>query len=193
MASLEETYHIAMIRLDLADIPQHSLPKGYSIRTYRPGDEEHWVRIHEKADTHQEVTLETFRQSFGDDLSAMQDRGFFLETAESEVVGTATAWYEMGFHGKDYGLVHWVAIVPEHQGRGLSKALLSRVMNRLAQSHEGGLLRTSADRIPAIHLYLNYGFRPLYYEQACAGEWERVKKELSHPLLDNRPIFVKDL
>ena len=124
---MDGTYHIAMLRPDLVGIPQHPLPEGYSIRTYRPGDEEHWIRIHEKADTHQEVTLETFRQSFGDDLPALQDRGFFLETAQSEVVGTATAWYERGFHGKEYGLVHWVVSADALEDR--TRALAERLAN----------------------------------------------------------------
>jgi len=183
MPSPEEVYHIAMIRTDMTEIPQHSLLDGYSIRTYRPGDEAHWVRIHKQTYSDVDITTVDFQKSFGYDLPAMEDRGFFLETVEGETVGTATAWYEKDFHGKDYGLVHWVAIAPEHQGKGLSKALLSRVMNRLAESHDRALLRTSAERIPAIHLYLNYGFRPLYYTERCEDEWAPVRTSLDHPLL----------
>lgn len=182
-----------MIRPDMAGLPQYFPPDGYSIRTYRPGDEASWTLIHEKTYNDVAITLEDFQKSFGYDLVAMEDRGFFLETSKGEVVGTATAWYEDDFHDKDFGLVHWVAIIPEHQGKGLSKALMTRVMNRLAQSHDRAMLRTSAERIPAIHLYLNYGFRPLYYTKRCPKEWDLVRGSLSHRLLDDPPLTPPDI
>jgi len=50
MADLTENMRVKMVRKDLENIPQFTLPPGYSFRAYRQGDEEHWLRIQLAAD-----------------------------------------------------------------------------------------------------------------------------------------------
>lgn len=175
---------VVMVRPNLQDIPQCEIKEGYRIRCYRPGDEEAWVRIHDLADEYNKVTVAAFRENFGSDLQVLRSRGFYLDSPDGETVGTATAWYNLNFEGKDWGRVHWVAITPEHQGKGVSKPLLSAVMNRLAQSHERAYLTTSTARIPAIHLYLTFGFHPYFGDPDSHTAWATVRQVLQHPLLD---------
>lgn len=175
----------------MEEIPQFSLPAGFTIRTYRRGDEDAWVWIHELADEWNVVTRESFDRNFGYDLEAMKDRGFFLDAPDGRTIGTTTAWYDEDFHGKMYGRIHWVAIIPEFQGKKLAKPLMSVAMNRLAQSHDRCYLSTASPRLPAIHLYLNYGFQPFIHTDRCEEGWEWVRERLPHPLLDQpflRPV-----
>jgi GNAT superfamily N-acetyltransferase len=181
---MEKNIDVWMVRRNLEEIPQFALPEGFEIRTYRPGDEDAWVWIHELADVWNVVTRESFDRNFGYDLEAMKDRGFFLDAPDGRTIGTTTAWYDEDFHGKTYGRIHWVAIVPEFQGRGLAKPLLSAAMNRLAQSHDRCYLSTATPRLPAIHLYLNYGFQPFLHAEKCQEGWEWVRENLPHPLLE---------
>jgi ribosomal protein S18 acetylase RimI-like enzyme len=176
-------FEVLMIRTNLEDFPQAAPPSEFQIRTYRESDALEWVRIHELADQYNKVTLETFQHEFGYDIEAMSDRGFFIETQAGEVIGTATAWYDEDFEGEPYGRVHWVAIIPEYQGRGLAKPLLSAVMKRLAQSHDKAYLVTSSARIPAIQLYLKYGFQPFLHNVESLKAWDLVSTQLDHPLL----------
>ncbi|MCG3198624.1 MAG: Mycothiol acetyltransferase [bacterium] len=169
---------VFMARPDLSGLPKHELPAGYSIRVYQPGDEAAWVRIHELADRYNKVTLETFESEFGYDLDSFRSRGFFLIGPNGETVGTASAWYDNEFEGETWGRVHWVAIRPEHQGKGLSKPLLARVLHRLAEDHSKCYLVTSSARIPAISLYLRFGFRPLMRTQTCSLAWDSVKGKI---------------
>ena len=77
---------------------------------------------------------------------ALANQFFLVDDANGRCVGTATAWRSR--HHAEYsemmrkrqsadvdveydGLVHWVAILPEYQGKGLSKALLCRHSMRL--------------------------------------------------------------
>ena len=179
-----------MIRPSMDDLPRFDTPDGFRIRNYRDGDADEWVRIHELADLYNKVTQETFEREFGYDMPAMRDRGFFMEAPNGEVIGTATAWYSSAGPGVEiqgqlnYGRVHWVALVPQYQGRGLSKPLLSRVMSRLAESHDKSYLVTSSARLPAIHLYLKYGFRPFLHSLESIEAWEFVSIQLKHPLLE---------
>src|SRR6478736_8129087 len=138
MAITEPIEHIEfnMVRPNLRDIPAAALCPGYNVRLFQPGDEEAWRRIEMAVGefSTDERARQQFDREFGARLDAMASRCFFLETAEEEAIGTTTAWMGM-FHGELIGRIHWVAIIPEHQGRGLSKTLLSVALNRLAQDH----------------------------------------------------------
>ena len=63
--------------------------------------------------------------------------------------GTTTAWYNEDYRGLPFGRVHWVAIVPEMQGRGLAKPIMSAVCHRLRElGHGRAYLTTTTVRIP---------------------------------------------
>jgi GNAT superfamily N-acetyltransferase len=60
-----------------------------------------------------------------------------------------------------WGRIHWVAVVPEHRGRGLCKAMMTVAMDRLrALGHRRAMLRTETPRLAAIKTYLDFGFVP---------------------------------
>lgn len=145
-----------MTRDNLDDVPLFDLPDGFSIRAYQTGDDVHWWDIHERADaaslTHR---LGTFREFFGNNEAELRSRQRFLVAPDGEIIGTATAWLDSAALGR----VHWVAIVPEFQGRGLSKPLLSQILLRLCElGHARATLDTSWQRPRAIALYEQFGF-----------------------------------
>jgi ribosomal protein S18 acetylase RimI-like enzyme len=79
-----------------------------------------------------------------------------------EPIGTATAWFDAPQSGEEIGVgrVHWVAIVPEFQGRGLAKPLLDSVLQMLRVcGHTRAVLLTDTRRPAAIALYEKFGFR----------------------------------
>ena len=68
-----------------------------------------------------------------------------------------------------------MAILPEFQGRGLGKALLATICRRLRElGHERAYLHTSAARMAAIQLYLQFGFAPVARNAAEAAAWKRI-------------------
>jgi GNAT superfamily N-acetyltransferase len=176
---------VMMVRSTLGGFPQPPMPVGYSTRLWRPGDDETWVRIERESDRFNEITRATFEREFGYDLAAMADRGLFLAESGGEDVGTATAWYGDEKVGRDWGRIHWVAIVPAHQGKGLAKPMLAAAMRRLAASHSKAYLWTSSARIPAIKVYLDFGFRPEMSVDKAEDGWREVRAKLKHPLLEN--------
>ncbi|MEM7336633.1 MAG: GNAT family N-acetyltransferase [Chloroflexota bacterium] len=166
---------VHMIRPNLANIPQCALPDGYQLRPYQAGDEHHWREIHLKADTLNLFPPEMFAQQFGNDTAVLQARQFYLINPQDEVVGTASAWWDDEVWGK----VHWVAIVPEEQGRGLAKPLLTAVLNTLQNlGHKKAKLETGSGRLPAVNLYLSYGFEPDVKSDYDAFVWRVVKFQL---------------
>ncbi len=172
-----------MVREELDDIPWHALPKGFAVRWYEPGDEQSWQRIQSDADRFNAITPQLFASQFGDDPIELAERQCFLLANEREAIGTATAWYDESHRGMRYGRIHWVAIRPGWQGRGLSKPLMTIVCNRLrGLGHTRAYLTTSTVRIAALNLYLEYGFLPEIGGPDDLAAWRKVEPELKYPI-----------
>ncbi len=62
--------------------------------------------------------------------------------------------------GDEWLRIHWVAIAPAYQGRGLAKPLVAAACLRLrALGHVWAYLTTSTSRLPAVSLYTKFGIR----------------------------------
>jgi GNAT superfamily N-acetyltransferase len=171
-----------MVRRSLDAIPAHAPPDGFSIRTYVPGDERAWTDIHLEADHHNKITASLFRKEFGDDPRRLAQRQLYLLDAQGAAVGTTTAWFDDDHNGERYGRIHWVAIRPSHQGRGLSKPLLSAACGRLRElGHDNAYLTTETVRVAAINLYLRFGFRPEILRPEDRAVWAQMKDHLKDP------------
>lgn len=171
-----------MIRRDLRGIPQQAVPDGFSIRWHRPGDREAWVRIQALAERLIPISAELYDKQFGRDDEALSTRQAFLVDERGIEIGTASAWFDDDYHGERFGRVHWVAIVPQHQGKGLAKPLLAAVCNRLLElGHDRAYLVTSTARLPAIRLYLKFGFEPDIRSKQDRELWQSTLNELSRP------------
>ena len=179
----EPNLSIGMLRPELRHVPQHSLPTGFRWRWYQPGDERLWVAIHEVADRYNVVTPTVYEQAFGAHRDALPDRQVFIVDNDDHAVATATAWLDDAGMGEGYGRVHWVAVVPARQGQGLARPLLTTVLNRLAElGHTRAYLDTSTLRIPAVNLYLSFGFVPLIQTDDDARAWAGIRDRLKYPL-----------
>jgi GNAT superfamily N-acetyltransferase len=100
-----------------------------------------------------------------------------LIAPNQEVIGTGAAWFDDDFGGARIGRVHWVAILPEYQGRGLSKPLLSAICRRLRElGHGRAYLATASARSRAIQLYLRFGFVPLTRNEAERAIWDQIAR-----------------
>jgi len=171
---------VVMIRARLDDFPLVRPPTGFTLRGYEPGDEAHWLRIHRAADRFSVITPTLFREQFGEDCALLAQRQWYALSPEGEVVGTGTAWFNDRFEGGRWGRVHWLAVLPGFQGRGLGRALLSAVGQRLRElGHTRAYLTTGAARLPAIALYLSFGFEPLVRSQDDARLWRDIRARLA--------------
>jgi len=169
---------VRMVRPNLEGIPQHEVPAPFSIRRYRPGDEAAWMRIHEVADIYNTFSEATFAREFGNDPAQWAARQHYLCDADGSAVGTGTAWRTSDGMG-DCGLVHWIAIHPDAQGKGLSKPLLAAVCNRLRElGHTRARLTTSTGRLPALCLYMGFGFVPAIETDEARSAWRAVRERL---------------
>jgi GNAT superfamily N-acetyltransferase len=128
------------------------------------------------------ITNEHYRSSFGDDEARLAERQLYLRAPDQRVIATASAWYDGDSPDTPVGRVHWVAIVPAYQGRGLAKPLLSLVCQRLRElGHREAILDTSTVRVPAVNLYRQFGFLPKITTPADLQVWRELAPFLKEP------------
>jgi GNAT superfamily N-acetyltransferase len=187
MNGTADNTRVLMLRENLEHIPEFAFPTGYSLRWYQPGDEENWLRIHLAADLHNRITPDLFARQFGTDTRLLRERQCYLIDAGGTAIGTATAWFNDDFDGGRIGRVHWVAILPGHQGRGLSKPLMTAVCRRLRElGHDRAYLSTSTRIERAVRLYLRFGFAPWIRNDCEAAAWEDFQGRFGDGLLRRR-------
>ena len=175
-----------MIRENLLDIPQYTLPKEFKIRLFEKGDELHWANIETKVDEFKDekAALERFKNEFGEHIDEMVKRCLFIENEDGEKIATTTAWYGKLEDDQDImGRIHWVGVVPEFQGQKLSKPLLSAAMNLLATKHSKVYLTSQTTSYQAINMYLKYGFKPLIINPTCLEAWALMEKKLNRKIV----------
>ena len=156
-------YTFSSYRKDLKNIPVYPVAEGYRIRPYKNRtDRENWARIWQLSAVKgwDWGTPEGFDHDYGRDQNVLRKRLFFAETIQGEAVGTVAAWQGRK-RGVRYGMIHWYAVTPKHQGRGLGKALLTRCLQTMKSlGHRRAFVGTQLIRLPAIKTYLDFGFLP---------------------------------
>jgi len=177
-------YEVFMIRPHLRDIPQVPFPAGFGIRAMRLDESALWTDIQRDAEPHFPIADDLFHSQFDDYLQATQWRSFIVTNEKGVGVGVVSAWFDRDFKGEDYGMIHWIAIRQSYQGVGLGKAALSFALNQLSQWHERAYLGTQTRRIPAITMYLNFGFLPDLDPPGAREVWREVAAQLQHPALE---------
>ena len=140
---------------------EHPLPEGYSFALFQPGDEVSWARI-EASVLEFDEEIEALLYFQKDRLPYQKElarRCLFVVSPAGEKVATATAWWNYTGVRRDPWL-HWVAVKPQHQNKGLGKAIVSRVL-RLIVDIEGErdvYLHTQTWSHRAVGIYEKAGF-----------------------------------
>lgn len=179
-----DSHSLWMLHPDLPAAPRVSMPPGYAMRFYRSGaDVDAWVRIQIASDPFFTPTEDNFASSFpGDDALRSQRIMFLVDLANGHDIGTIAAWNNAELTGSDIGQIHWVAIMPDYQGRGLAKPMLSAANDRLlALGYTQAWLETASARIPALNLYLWNGFMPFSRNDNERAVWQAVAPLLKYP------------
>jgi GNAT superfamily N-acetyltransferase len=185
----EEIIPVSMTLASLEGIPKHALPPGFSFRMYHPGDDKTCTDIWLRSEKYSKITPETFAREFGWDAVELGRRMLFLLDAGGSPIGTSTAWLADQAHGPYCGRIHWVAIVPEAQGRGLSRPLLAASLETMRQlGYRSSVLGTQTPRTAALKLYLEFGFVPEIRSDKEREGWRGVRRRIAPSVLDRIEI-----
>lgn len=187
-------YSVTMVRGEPISIPT-SLPEGYSFRFFTPGMEDEWCRIQcsVRAFPGREAAAKAFQAEFASRPALLSRRMIFVCDTAGRPVGTAALWPGDDL-GKPMERVHWVALIPGLQGRGIGKALVSRVLeiSPAGSANKGVYLTTQTTSYRAINIYRQFGFeaylglRPAHfktqggsYEKETIAAWQIIDQKLA--------------
>lgn len=156
---------LRMLRPRLDDLPALEVPRGYGLRTYRPGDESAWAQIMESTGgVGKEWTVERVRARMVE-REQFEPAGMFFATSDAEAgrpVASASAW-RAAPDERETGNVHMVCALESHRGRGLGRLVTLAVLHRLRErGFRCADLTTDDWRLAAIKSYLSLGFVPIY-------------------------------
>ncbi|MFO7698665.1 MAG: GNAT family N-acetyltransferase, partial [Anaerolineae bacterium] len=172
-----------MVRPTLEDIPEVDFPEGYGIRAMQPNEGGLWEDIWRDTEPYFTIANGLFERAFGSNPVAMAWRCYLVTGPRGVAVGTLSAWSDSDYLGEPWGQVHWVAIRPAYQRKGLARAALAYTLRQLAQWHTHAYLGTQSLRLPAIRLYLDMGFLPDLRHPGARQAWAELAKQIDHPAL----------
>ena len=185
--------HIGVImeKDDTRDYPKAELPPGYRFSKYKPGFEKQWADLQyevEETDTLEEAEL-VFKSEFLDGKSMdwinreknhsetseieaalfytqMCERMVFIVDDGDTVFGTGCVWGGKMF-GEELPRLHGVAVSPEHQGKGIAKALVSKLLDIYNELGYSGYIYLTSQTwsYKAINIYMKFGFKPYLGEK----------------------------
>lgn len=185
--------HIGVImeKYDTHDYPTFSLPCGFRFSSYQPGFENQWAELQAavgNADSYEEAHEAFFVEFLQGDgfnwisgnphtsenpsiseypcFEEMRRRVIFVVDQKGKVVGTGALWKGSIF-GPEQQRLHWVAVKPCYQGLGISKAIISKILDLYnGLGYEGYLYLTSQTwSYKALNIYSKFGFHPYLGEK----------------------------
>jgi len=160
----------------LKDPPVWTMPDGYALRTYRPGDEKAHVRLMKGAGF-----SEWSETALDGALQKCLPGGFFLivHAADESLVATAMALHNPSERHPLGGELGWVAADSEHKGKGLGYCVCAAATARFLDAGYSDLyLRTDDFRLPAIKTYLKLGWIPFLFAPDMDERWRSVCRQL---------------
>lgn len=163
-------------RSRLRDPLPETLADGYSIRTYRPGDERRFLEL---------MQLGEFGPWDEGKLTYNLNRvipggWFFIDRAGSQLaVATAMCLHNYSDDAPFTGDVGWLACDPDHRGKGLGLQVTAFATNRfLAAGYSRIQLHTEYYRLAAIRTYLKAGYVPVVDGDGMSGMWKDICRSL---------------
>lgn len=175
-------------RNTVKSLPSISLPPGYTIRSYRPGDEKTW------AETLQECGFQSWNET--EVLAYLQDperrRGSRVVEHNNRIVAATFASRSRGDSSEaiasrtNEGILDFVVTHPDHRDRGLGKATCTEVAKFFTDLGCTSIsLRTDDWRLSAIHVYLSLGFKPVMNREDMPQRWANIHQKLKENSRDH--------
>ena len=156
------------------EIPDKFLPHGFSLRTYKDGDEQSWISLLNCGDFNSIWDSEKFHAYMEQDERVEGSR---VIVQNEKIVAATFASVQDSFN--KIGRVDFVVAHPNFRGLGLGKVVLIEVLKYLANRDFKTIMLSTDDwRIPALGMYLSLGFESEITRHDMPNRWESVKKTL---------------
>ena len=162
--------------------PAVRLSPGYIMRTYQPGDEEHFFKLMELAGwtDWDEKRLEPWYRrllSEGWVMAFLKDSGRMVASC----MALRSEAYSSG------GELGWLAGDPTHSGNGLGLAVSAAVTARFIEEGYRIIHLYSEDyRLAALKIYLKLGYVPFLYTKEMSDRWSVICNRVRWPFTPDK-------
>ena len=133
-------------------------PAGFHFDLCRREELETWMRFpfdtQEQARQYAPFMARYFQNVYAAKEAEFFARCLFVREASGAPVGTAFLWRAYG----RVNTLHWLKVRREYEGRGIGRALLTRLLMPLAPEEYPVYLHTQPSSYRAIKLYTDFGF-----------------------------------
>jgi GNAT superfamily N-acetyltransferase len=153
--------NIFMLCEQVNKIAYKEMPKSYRIRLCRPEELHIWKSMpfddEQTANQYLSFMDDFFDAVYAPKGNLFFEKCLFVVDKNDNPVGTCFSW-------KAYDVVTtmgWYKVKKEYEGKGIGRALLTKVMRSLSLSDYPVLLHTQPDSDRAIKLYSDFGFKLL--------------------------------
>jgi mycothiol synthase len=181
----EKLPQLAMIRFNMQQLPEMSLPSGYMCRSFQPGDEGHWETIINDSfgGTHD------FKREMQEDPAFKPERVKFI-CCQDRPVATASAWQQPA-NSEAVGTLHMVGILKAHAGHGLgAQVCLASLWQMKMEERHFAVLTTDDFRVPAIKTYIRLGFMPRLNHESHQQRWNDILPQIRGEVVFDQPVSL---
>ncbi len=138
------------------------LPSGYRFRPLRPDELELWYAFPFDSPAEQEANR-PYMRAWYERVYATREELFFercqvIVDRSDRPLATGFLWPSL--HGR-LTTLHWLKVLKPHEGQGLGRALLTRLLRPIPAAAWPVYLHTQPESYRAIKLYSDFGFRLL--------------------------------
>jgi len=159
---------VLMVKPNVYTYPKFALQEGFRFSGYRPGMEEDWARIQygvSQTDSFQEAR-DIFKRDFLSHPDLLAKQCLFVLEPGGKAVAAASLWPGTEF-GQTHLRFHKIACLPDYQGYGLMKALLTKLLDIYNEINNDGFLylTSKTHSYKAINIYKKFGFEPYLGEK----------------------------
>jgi ribosomal protein S18 acetylase RimI-like enzyme len=198
-------YNIFMMCERLNTNALGELNKDYYFRKCKPSELESWKAFPfdtQKVPTEYEAFMNQYiAATYGDNLDLFFDKTLFVCNRYNKPIATCTSWKAYG----KFNTIQWFKTLKAYEGKGIGRALLSKVMKQFEGEDYPVFLHTQPGSFRAIKLYSDFGFYllkggqfgtrtndlekclPILEEFIPAKEYKKLK------LIDSPSSILKDL
>jgi ribosomal protein S18 acetylase RimI-like enzyme len=176
MDSLTTIPSIFLILENMDNIPPVVLPEDYEVTHLKSGEESEFVNVIKTA-LRERASLEWFQNEFMNSPDYTPDK-IVLIRYKGRTVCAGTAW-QKEWEGEEIGFLPWGAVLENHRGVGLGRALTVHVLHTLKERGYKKAMTTTEDfRTPVIHLLLDMGFKPYCPNKEHEKRWDKILKRI---------------
>ena len=154
-------FYNLILRCDHLSPATPTLPEGFILHSYVPGDEVLWASLeHEAGDFDSPQDAEDyFRHTYSSHEDALRERCWFVIAPDGTPAGTCTAWRDPR-NGGTVASLHWLVVSAQYQRLGIGRALCNQVLHVFAAKEEAPIyIHTQPWSWKAVLLYGSLGFR----------------------------------